>query len=249
MGALSAGLITELACTASDWHSVEEQVLTLLEQHIGGDTLFFADEQGPSDATRGVIVDLLGEVRPIWPSFKMESYPMAIAARQRGGVLVDSDVFGTTMRAMPHYQRVMAPVRGRTTLIGALTHRGQLLQKVAIGRCWGSSDFRDADVSALRGVIAALSLARAAFAAPPPQIRGAIGEETVGPPEQRTEFGLTAREREVVSYLRLGYTNRDIAHALGTSVKTVRNQLSVAYGKLGVANRAEAVGLLSAKFS
>ncbi|MCA9640337.1 MAG: response regulator transcription factor [Polyangiaceae bacterium] len=243
MGALSAGLITELAFAASDWSSVETQVLTLFEQHIGGDTLFFADERGPSDATRGVLVDYLAEVRPLWPSFSLELYPMAMAAQQRGGVLVDSDVFGTTMRAMAHYQQVMAPVRGRTTLIGALTHRGQLLQKVAIGRCWGSRDFRDADVSALREVIGALSLARAAFMAPPPQNRGQQ------PPEQRHEFGLTAREQEVVSYLRLGYTNRDIAQALGTSVKTVRNQLSVAYSKLGVANRAEAVGLLSAKFS
>ena len=119
MGALSAGLITELAFAASDWSSVETQVLTLFEQHIGGDTLFFADERGPSDATRGVLVDYLAEVRPLWPSFSLELYPMAMAAQQRGGVLVDSDVFGTTMRAMAHYQQVMAPVRGRTTLIVA----------------------------------------------------------------------------------------------------------------------------------
>ncbi len=244
MAGLSAGLITELACSVRDWGEFEDEALALLEHQIGGDTLFFADETGPSAATRGVLVDCLAEIRPLWASFSFDVHPMALAAEQRGGVLIDSEVFGSTMRALPHYQQVMAPVRGRTTLIGALTHRGRLLQKVAIGRCWGTGDFREADVSALREVIAALSLARAAFVPPHPQTRSLNPE-----PELSLELGLTAREREVVSYLRLGYTNRDIAQALGTSVKTVRNQLSAAYSKLGVANRAEAVGLIAGKLS
>ncbi|MDD9947519.1 MAG: LuxR C-terminal-related transcriptional regulator [Myxococcales bacterium] len=57
-------------------------------------------------------------------------------------------------------------------------------------------------------------------------------------------FGLSPRELEVLSYLPLGYTNKQIALALGTSAGTVRNQLSNAYLKLGVACRAEAVGVL-----
>jgi DNA-binding CsgD family transcriptional regulator len=54
---------------------------------------------------------------------------------------------------------------------------------------------------------------------------------------------LTAREREVLSYLRLGYTNREIAAACGTSPRTVRNQLSTVFEKLGAATRAEAVAI------
>jgi DNA-binding NarL/FixJ family response regulator len=53
---------------------------------------------------------------------------------------------------------------------------------------------------------------------------------------------LSTREREILSYLRLGYTNREIGLALGTSFRTVRNQLSHLFEKLGVSTRAEAVG-------
>jgi DNA-binding CsgD family transcriptional regulator len=49
----------------------------------------------------------------------------------------------------------------------------------------------------------------------------------------------------VLDYLRLGYTNREIGLALGTQERTVRNQLSGVYAKLGVSTRAEAVGRLA----
>ena len=52
---------------------------------------------------------------------------------------------------------------------------------------------------------------------------------------------LTPREYEVWSYLHLGYTNEQIALALGSAPRTVRNQLSRVYEKLGVSGRAEAV--------
>ena len=56
---------------------------------------------------------------------------------------------------------------------------------------------------------------------------------------------LSARERDIVSYLGLGYTNEQIAAACGSSPHTIRNQLSRAYAKLGVASRAEAVSVLA----
>jgi DNA-binding NarL/FixJ family response regulator len=53
---------------------------------------------------------------------------------------------------------------------------------------------------------------------------------------------LTDWERQVLQYLAAGYTNAQIAQRLFRSEKTVRNRLSVLYQKLGVANRAGAVG-------
>ncbi len=49
----------------------------------------------------------------------------------------------------------------------------------------------------------------------------------------------------MVDYLHLGYTNEQIGLALGTRPRTVRNQLTAVYRKLGVATRAEAVGLVA----
>jgi DNA-binding NarL/FixJ family response regulator len=50
---------------------------------------------------------------------------------------------------------------------------------------------------------------------------------------------LTARERQLLRALTAGGTNRDIAARLGLREQTVKNRLSVVYGKLGVGNRLE----------
>lgn len=58
---------------------------------------------------------------------------------------------------------------------------------------------------------------------------------------ERAGRALTGREREVLSLLARGWTNERIADQLSISERTVRFHLSNAYGKLGLANRAEAV--------
>ena len=50
---------------------------------------------------------------------------------------------------------------------------------------------------------------------------------------------LTPRERQLVGEILKGQTNRSIAAVLGTSVQTVRNQLTTLYRKLGVSSRLE----------
>jgi pimeloyl-ACP methyl ester carboxylesterase len=52
---------------------------------------------------------------------------------------------------------------------------------------------------------------------------------------------LTRAEREVLGCLTQGLGNSDIAARLGKSEKTVRNQVSVILGKLGVRSRSEAI--------
>ncbi|HEX6605529.1 MAG TPA: response regulator transcription factor [Chloroflexia bacterium] len=52
---------------------------------------------------------------------------------------------------------------------------------------------------------------------------------------------LTDREREILALIAEGYTNTAIAERLGLSSKTVRNHVSGIFGKLQVADRAEAI--------
>ncbi|MFG2076729.1 response regulator [Nonomuraea maritima] len=52
---------------------------------------------------------------------------------------------------------------------------------------------------------------------------------------------LTAREREVLGLIAAGRSNSAIAHELGISLKTVGNHISSIFGKLHVADRAEAI--------
>ena len=50
---------------------------------------------------------------------------------------------------------------------------------------------------------------------------------------------LTRRERQLIGEILKGKTNRSIAAVHGTSVQTVRNQLTMLYRKLGVSSRLE----------
>ena len=54
------------------------------------------------------------------------------------------------------------------------------------------------------------------------------------------EFDLTAVELQLLQALLSGVSNKQIAGELGKSEFTVRNQLSVAFQKIGVANRMQA---------
>lgn len=60
-------------------------------------------------------------------------------------------------------------------------------------------------------------------------------------PESELPADLSAREREVIRYVALGYTNKEIAAALELSVKTVETHKANAMAKLGFRSRAALV--------
>lgn len=59
------------------------------------------------------------------------------------------------------------------------------------------------------------------------------------PPDQTSE-SLTNREKDVLDYVARGYTNKEIAEALGLTTETVRGYLKTIYRKLQVRSRTEA---------
>lgn len=59
-------------------------------------------------------------------------------------------------------------------------------------------------------------------------------------PSGRT-YRLTGRQLEVISLVVNGYSNRDLANALGISEHTAKSHLANIFGKLGVHNRLELV--------
>jgi NarL family two-component system response regulator LiaR len=64
-----------------------------------------------------------------------------------------------------------------------------------------------------------------------------------GHDEPSTEYGLTAREAEILELMVAGKTNKEIALTLTVSPGTVRFHVSNVLSKLGVKNRTEAVSL------
>jgi DNA-binding NarL/FixJ family response regulator len=57
----------------------------------------------------------------------------------------------------------------------------------------------------------------------------------------RSDFGLTPREREVIELIVAGYTNKDLARKLNISEHTAKHHLTNIFDKLGVSNRLELV--------
>lgn len=71
-------------------------------------------------------------------------------------------------------------------------------------------------------------------------LRG-LGNLETDYPSLETPDPLTEREREVLRLMAGGYTNRDIAEALGVSEGTVKNHVSSVLSKFGVKDRTRAV--------
>jgi DNA-binding NarL/FixJ family response regulator len=68
-----------------------------------------------------------------------------------------------------------------------------------------------------------------------------LGMDVFEPEAEPAKVPLSEREREVVSLIAAGSTNREIAEQLFLSPHTVKEYTSGVYRKLGVRNRAEAV--------
>jgi DNA-binding CsgD family transcriptional regulator len=75
------------------------------------------------------------------------------------------------------------------------------------------------------------------------EVRAFLGAgQAAGEDRSASEFpDLTARERQVLELLARGLANDQIAERLGISAKTVRNQVSAVFDKLGVSTRAQAI--------
>jgi DNA-binding NarL/FixJ family response regulator len=68
-----------------------------------------------------------------------------------------------------------------------------------------------------------------------------VGDTPLVPVEARGSEELSEREREVLSLLCTGATNREIAAAMEVGIETVKKHAGALYRKLGVRNRTEAV--------
>jgi DNA-binding NarL/FixJ family response regulator len=76
-------------------------------------------------------------------------------------------------------------------------------------------------------------------------VRAAVSRARKQPPPSPMDE-LTARERDVAALVADGRSNRDVAHALGTSEGTVKSHLHNVFEKLGVDNRT-AIAILVAR--
>ena len=239
---LSVALLNEMAAIAAEVYApeaYERELFRVLEPVVGADVLFFKRRGRAGPVVIGLDAAWVGRQESQLFDCRQEMQPVIDVARRQAGVAVDREVLGGRgLEATRYYQLLMRPSGGRCTAIVPVCWRGQDVSVLVLGRGRPNYDARQlerlqqlaptlqlCEVSRQARLVAANSAARLACASDAP--------------------ALTAAEREVLSYLHLGYTNAEIACARGNTPRTVRNQLSSAYAKLGVASRAEAVAVLT----
>lgn len=243
MERLRPELIAEIACATAEPAAFERDALALLHAGIGADVSFFCSAAGMSEVALGLDARVRGVARRRWSRLLTEVAPMSKAAEESGGVVVDSELYGASLERLLYHDTFMRPHRGRTTLFGFMGCQGRPLGKVVLGRCAGSRNFSTDEVSRLRELLPVLSLSQHAYLRARGPSMSATRAALLQPGHASGRSALTVREREVLGYLHLGYTNEQIALALGSAPRTVRNQLSQVYEKLGVSGRAEAVAV------
>jgi len=217
----------ELAQESSSPFEFEHATLGALHAAIGFDSAFFFTADAvptalglPSEFATAVTTSKTAA------RYEREMLPVKAAAIAKNGVAIDTDVLGNSRRECAYFRDFAAKVGGSHSLMAFLRLRGEVIATVMLGR--NARSFRTSEVDAVETLLPSLAVARASF----------------GLPRRTSELAaLSPRERELVQYLSLGYTNREIAVACGTSPNTVRNQLASAFSKLGASTRAEAVGI------
>jgi DNA-binding CsgD family transcriptional regulator len=233
---LSIGHLNEMAAIAAEVRhpaSYESELLRVIDGVVGTEVAFFKRNGAAGPVVRGLDAAWIAEGERQLFDCRHELDDVLASARRQGGVAVDLDVLG--MRALErkrYYQMLVKPSGGKCTALLPVWWREQCLTVLVLGRSHG---FRARELERLQRIAPTLQLcevSRRVWLPPAP---------TSSAPLPRA---LTSAERDVLSYLPLGYSNAQIAQARGNTERTVRNQLSSAYAKLGVGTRAEAVAVL-----
>jgi DNA-binding NarL/FixJ family response regulator len=118
----------------------------------------------------------------------------------------------------------------RVLVITSFTDPGAVLPAMRAGAA--GYVYKDVDPAALATAIRAVHAGHVLLN---PDVAALLAEG-----EQRVPATLTAREREVLTEVARGRSNREIANALHLSEKTVKTHVSSVLAKLGLADRTQA---------
>jgi DNA-binding CsgD family transcriptional regulator len=166
-----------------------------------------------------------------------------LRAMKPGWPVIDSDVYDHSERErLELYTDILLPQGTRTILGAFIRHRGRTLGQLVLKRHGRCVAFRDRDASSLWALLPAVALADAGF-----QHSSASCWMGADPSVCADTRPLGSRETEVALLVSKGMRNGEIAMLLGTSCETVKKQVRSVFGKLGVSNRAELAGFLTAQ--
>jgi DNA-binding CsgD family transcriptional regulator len=234
MIAPSPGEIAELALACREPRDFREEIARRVCTWIGGDGAWFHTIDPTLPLSRGSWhgLDLapVERARAGWAAYSVELAPL-LQASIAGGVADTLEVFSERERDRgPFFREVGRPLGIERSLWLGLAGGGHL---ASIGVCRARGDFRRVPRDQLRALLPVLTLADRALVS-----------LARARPSERVLAQVSPRQRQVIELVVLGYTNGEIARALGVSINTVRNQLAATFHKVGVSTRAELVALV-----
>jgi DNA-binding CsgD family transcriptional regulator len=173
------------------------------------------------------------------------------AAATSCGAYLDTEVYSLRERdALPFYSDIVRPQKITSQIHALLTFGGRPVGSLFLCRHGVVGNFAARDVDRLRALIPAISVVQAAMVAKDAIPRIAANDDlddADSDPAALALARLSPRERTLAEYVTRGLHNSDIAHVLGTSPNTVRNQLARMYAKLEMSGRAELAALFAEK--
>jgi DNA-binding CsgD family transcriptional regulator len=151
------------------------------------------------------------------------------------GGFIEHEVYTSEERRnLRIYREAIKPQRISSFLVAGVRWRTQFLGDVRVERHGVARPFDGKALERVQQIMIAFEAGMAAHSAG--ETPGREGSDRT---VERDFSRLTAREREIANYVNCGLTNPAIAEILGTSPRTVRNQLSSIFEKTGTANRLE----------
>jgi DNA-binding CsgD family transcriptional regulator len=156
------------------------------------------------------------------------------------------------LRGSEFFRRYMAAEGWYYAACSLFWRADRLASEIAIRRTAGQGDFTAQEMAFLQRLHPHLETAlqrlsavqrRAGSATPSPDAASKHDAIRALPRE------LTVAERELVQFVRVGFSNKEIAARLDKSVRTVKTQLTSVYKKCGVRSRSRLLAMMMPRLS
>jgi DNA-binding CsgD family transcriptional regulator len=217
-------------------------VLDLLRAHVHWDDAFWGMSPA-SDDHDGQVYSCANPTSRIWARFfeAPEEYRLPLAMQrtwQAGGVGIDTELLNQSqLDHAPLYSEILRPVGVRTTMTLIPSFRKTPTSCIGFSRHGATARFRPKERAFMLEAVTAIGVVEMAFGAR----RARVNEE--GRENRLTR--LSPRERQVATWVAQGFSNKEVANLLGTSIHTVRKQTVSIYAKLRTNGRAQLAHLLA----
>jgi DNA-binding CsgD family transcriptional regulator len=222
-----AGLVSE----CRDRSEYEAARLAWLEHAVGFEASYFgaaSPEQSLTPTVSGVDTERVSRCEAHADRYWQDRLTLQRAASDEGGVVADHDALSARARdRMPFYREVVSGHGIRATAVAILRLRGHVSGSIYLGRTGHAARF-GGELTLLRRALPVLALGEA--------MHGRVEKASA---VAFASFALTPREQTVLQLLCRGWTNAQIAAQLGSSPRTVKNQVSAILSKTKTRNRTQ----------